>query len=156
MLPTLSTDPLLYDRMIRQFQSNSEREAEGRKKGYSGVLEADLLRSEAKVEALKHPNSHGLVAYKRDAAGSITAIQQDGEDRPTTKDEGRDRWREYIEQRFLRGEDTDFDYREVDENDQYDDRAEDTRRMEDLYFDEEEADSVVDEQKQGETGIQDF
>ncbi|KAI9757454.1 MAG: hypothetical protein M4579_003470 [Chaenotheca gracillima] len=44
-------DPLLYDRCIRRFQSAAEREAEGKRKGYSGVLEADLFRGEAKLAA---------------------------------------------------------------------------------------------------------
>ena len=44
-------DPLLYDRLVRRFQSPVEREAEGRSKGYSGILEADLLRSERRSSA---------------------------------------------------------------------------------------------------------
>jgi hypothetical protein len=31
-------DPLLYDRLIRRFQTAAEREADGRAKGFSGVL----------------------------------------------------------------------------------------------------------------------
>lgn len=47
------TDPLLYDRLVRRFQSAAEREQEGRRRGYTGVLEADLYRSEAKLAALR-------------------------------------------------------------------------------------------------------
>ncbi|KAI1650870.1 coiled-coil domain-containing protein-domain-containing protein [Daldinia loculata] len=42
-------DPILYDALIRHFQSPAEREKEGREKGYSRVLEVDLLRGEAKL-----------------------------------------------------------------------------------------------------------
>ncbi|KAI0172758.1 coiled-coil domain-containing protein-domain-containing protein [Hypoxylon sp. FL1284] len=45
-------DPLLYDALIRRFQSAEEREKEGRAKGYSRVLELDLLRGEAKLAQL--------------------------------------------------------------------------------------------------------
>ncbi|XXH02275.1 hypothetical protein Hte_008645 [Hypoxylon texense] len=45
-------DPLLYDALIRRFQSAEEREKEGRTKGYSRVLEVDLLRGEAKLAQL--------------------------------------------------------------------------------------------------------
>ncbi|RPA83344.1 hypothetical protein BJ508DRAFT_71186 [Ascobolus immersus RN42] len=45
--------PLLYDKCIRRFQTAKEREEEGRKKGWSGVLYADLERAEAKMEAVR-------------------------------------------------------------------------------------------------------
>ncbi|KAI8966476.1 coiled-coil domain-containing protein-domain-containing protein [Daldinia sp. FL1419] len=45
-------DPVLYDALIRQFQSPAEREKEGREKGYSRTLEVDLLRGEAKLAQL--------------------------------------------------------------------------------------------------------
>jgi len=142
--------------MVRQFQSTAEREAEGKQKGYSGKLEADLMRSEAKVVALANPDPNSPLIYKRDVTGSITAVEQDEEDRPKTKEEGLAQWRESMEQRFLRGEDHDFEYSEVDQNDQYDDWAEESRRREDLYFDDEAAEPVGDGERQGETGVQDF
>jgi len=150
------TDPLLYDRMVRQFQTAAEREAEGKQKGYSGKLEADLMRSEAKVAALAHPNPNSPLTYKRDVTGSITAVDQDEEDRPKTKEEGLGKWRECMEQRFLRGEDHEFDYDTVDQSNQYDDLAEESRRKEDLYFDDEQAEYLGEGDRQGETGVQDF
>lgn len=149
------TDPLLYDRMIRRFQTAAERESDGRKKGYSGVMEADLMRSEAKMEALAHPDPNSPLVYKRDASGGITAIEQDEEDRPKNKEEGVKKWKEMMEQRFLRGQDADFDYSAVDTNEEYNDWEEDTRRHQDAYFDGEEAE-YVSEERTGETGVQDF
>lgn len=148
--------------MIRRFQSTAEREAEGRKKGYSGILEADILRSEAKVDALAHPDPTLLLSYKRGPDGEILA-EEKGE-APLTKDEARDRWRDTIRWRFLTGDDGDFDYSSVDGNEGLDDMAQERRDAEDRYFDEEEPTWIVDDISReitpttltGQTGIQDF
>lgn len=142
--------------MIRRFQTPAEREADGRKKGFSGVLEADLMRSEAKVEGLAHPDPNSPLVYHRDATGSITAVEQNEEDRPKTQQQGLDQWKEVMEHRFLRGEDDEFDYSMVDMNEEYDDRDEETRRMEELYFGEQDEEFVGEGEKTGETGIQDY
>lgn len=142
--------------MIRRFQSAAEREVDGRKKGYSGMLEADMMRSEAKVAALAHPDPNSPLVYQRDASGTITAVEQDEEDRPKSRQEGMDKWKWVMGQRFLRGEDHDFEYNEVDGNDQYNDWAEDTRKRQDEYFDGEEAEFIGEGRNMGETGVQDF
>ncbi|KAF2398088.1 hypothetical protein EJ06DRAFT_532452 [Trichodelitschia bisporula] len=149
-------DPLLYDRLVRRFQTPAEREAEGREKGYSGVLEADLLRSEAKLDALANPDPHALFTYRRGEDGEI--IAEDTEDVPQNKEEGWRRWRDEMEMRFLRGEDEDFDYKSVDENEEYDDRAEEEREAHEKYFGEEEPSWILEEggTPEGETGVQDF
>lgn len=152
------TDPLLYDRLIRRFQTTAEREAEGRAKGFSGVLQADLLRSEAKMDALAHPDPHAMFSYSRGPSGEILA--EDRDEIPPSKEEGEKMWRWEMTMRFLRGEDHDFDYKSVDENDEYDDWNE----AQEQYFDEEEPEWTVDgaggadfhSHLQGETGIQDF
>ncbi|KAL2043796.1 hypothetical protein N7G274_003315 [Stereocaulon virgatum] len=92
------TDPLAYDRLIRRFQSTSEREAEGRQKGYSGMLEADLWRSEAKIDALANLDEAALMQYRRDASGEILAEEKD--ESPMNKKEGMQRWRKEMELRF--------------------------------------------------------
>ncbi|KAJ4502793.1 hypothetical protein HRR83_009493 [Exophiala dermatitidis] len=172
-------DPLLYDRLIRRFQSSAEREAEGRQKGFSGVLEADLLRSEAKLDALAHPDPNSMFTYKRGPDGEILA--EDSDDVPANKEEGFARWQWEMEARFVRGDDDDFDYSAVDVNPEYDDVKTEEREAEERYFDQQEPEFVVeteeeeaeekesglgdgdDRQKrrkshelQGETGIQDF
>ncbi|KAK2796505.1 hypothetical protein FQN50_009518 [Emmonsiellopsis sp. PD_5] len=151
-------DPLLYDRLIRRFQTTTEREEEGRAKGYSGVLEADLLRSEAKMEALAHPDPNATLTYTRGPSGEILAEDQD--EIPETKEEGAERWRFEMEMRFLRGADHEFDYTAVDHNEEYDDWNEEQER----YFDDEEPEFMVEKDEeghrkqelQGETGVQDF
>ena len=161
---TLVTDPLLYDRLIRRFQTASEREVEGRKKGYSGVLEADLWRSEAKIEALARPDPNAEFDYRRGPSGEILAEEKD--EVPASKEEGRKRWEWEMTMRFLKGGDEDFDYRSVDESEEYDDKGEEERAAEERYFDDEEPGWVDRDggtkaeqhgrELQGETGIQDF
>ncbi|KAL8780717.1 MAG: hypothetical protein Q9213_006329 [Squamulea squamosa] len=150
-------DPLAYDRLIRRFQTAAEREADGKKKGYSGVLEADLWRSEAKIDALaKYGKNDQKMNYTRGADGEIVAEEKD--EVPASKEEGEQRWRKQVELRFLNGDDADFDYQLVDGNDQYD-GPEEARDIQDQWFEEEEegltpegSGSVL----QGQTGIQDF
>lgn len=149
-------DPLLYDRLIRRFQTPAEREAEGRQKGFSGVMEADLMRAEAKVAALTQPNLHATFAYQRGPNGEILA--EDKDEVPQSKEEGKQRWEYEMKMRFLRGDDDDFNYESVDENEEWDDRAEEDRDRQDHYFGEEEPSWVLDDHKtiEGETGVQDF
>ncbi|KAK5042940.1 hypothetical protein LTR84_011996 [Exophiala bonariae] len=165
-------DPLLYDRLIRRFQTPAEREAEGRSKGYSGILEADLWRSEAKLDALKHPDPNSVFTYKRGPNGEI--LEEEKDEVPATKEEGLARWKWEMECRFLRGGDTDFDYQgEVDNSEAYDDLVSEERDAQDRYFDGEtpefvsrtrtgstnegdDGDLKKDLKLEGETGIQDF
>ena len=148
-------DPLLYDRLIRRFQSPSEREAEGRAKGYSGILEADIMRSEAKLEALAHPDPNSTLTYRRGPNGEIMAEEKD--EMPLSKEQGMEWWQHEMGMRFLRGDDTDFDYKEVDENEDLDDLEEQERQ--EAYFEDEEPTWAFDDGEReltGETGIQDF
>ncbi|KAL9128440.1 MAG: hypothetical protein Q9217_002873 [Psora testacea] len=160
-------DPLGYDRLIRRFQSSSQREAEGRKKGYSGVLEADLWRSEAKMEALREPDHAAKMRYRRDEKGQIVAEEKD--EVPSSKEDGAQRWKKEMELRFLRGDDGEFDYEKVDGNEAYDDHRTFERDEQERWFDEEEPQwtitdkGTVDSQNGdnsphlvGQTGVQDF
>ncbi|KAL8939187.1 MAG: hypothetical protein Q9211_002853 [Gyalolechia sp. 1 TL-2023] len=131
-------DPLSYDRLIRRFQTATEREADGKQKGYSGVLEADLWRSEAKIDALSEDGKHGHeMRYRRDTNGEIVA--EDRDEVPGSKEEGQERWREQMEMRFLRGEDGDFDYGVVDQGDEFDGVEEGRERQEEWFEGEEES-----------------
>ena len=154
---TISTYPLLWDRLIRRFQTPFEREAEGKRKGFSGILEADILRGEAKTEALLHPDRNSLFTYRRGPDGEILAEEKD--EVPLDKNDGAERWRQAMETRFLRGTDTDFDYKEVDENEAYDDRVIEEQEASEKYFDQEEPEFIEQTEStelRGETGIQDF
>jgi hypothetical protein len=84
---------------------------------------------------------------------------------PKTRDEGKAQWEEYLRDRFIRGEDDDFDYALVDEDEEYDVLEREDR--EEAWFEEEDpgwASTSGDEEGgrraekvlRGETGIQDF
>lgn len=149
-------DPLLYDRLVRRFQTPAEREADGRRKGFSGVLQANLIRGEAKLEALAHPDPDNPISYKRGANGEI--IEEEEDEKPRDKEDALARWQWAMEMRFLEGRDDDFDYSTVDESEEYDDWAEEDRMKLDEYLLTQEPEWCLERGKEpeGETGIQDF
>jgi hypothetical protein len=152
-------DPLLYDRLIRRFQTARERELEGQRKGLSGVMETNMWLAEAKKNALANGNDrNALVNYRRGPEGQV--IEEEKDERAMTKEEGETWWRDEMTQRFLRGDDADFEYKDVDEKAEFDD-PEEERDIQDAYFESMESDFDTDgEGKEkvltGETGIQDY
>ncbi|CCF38324.1 coiled-coil domain-containing protein [Colletotrichum higginsianum] len=147
-------DTLLYDSLIRKFQTPAEREADGKAKGYSGVLESSLLRGEARLADLKSSTEAASApGHAKDFTTEADLSQTE------TKEDGLQRWQEFLTERFVRGHDEDFDYSLVDHNEDYD--TMERRDAEEAWFDEEDpnwasdADKQV-ETKQGETGVQDF
>ena len=116
-----------------------------------------MWRSEAKLEALKNPDTALLTTYKRGKDGEILAEEKD--EVPMTKEEGMQRWRKDMELRFLEGRDEDFEYSVVDRSEEYDDRRAEEREDEEKWFDEEDPQWVTDlteKHIEGETGVQDF
>lgn len=134
----------------------AQRELEGRSQGWSGILEADLHRSEAKMEALQNPGaSASLFTYRRGPGGEILA--EEAEDIPRNREEGRERWVKEMTIRFLNGDVDDFGdtgYQDVDRNEELDDWVESERDNEEDYFRAEKATWVG--EVRGETGVQDF
>ena len=121
------------------------------------MLEADLMRSEAKIEALSNPSKTSTMTYRRGEGGEILAEEKD--EVPRDKDEGAQRWRMQMELNFLRGDDQDFDYSSIDQNEDYDDQALERREAEETYFEEQEPEWITDIEREaltGETGIQDY
>lgn len=161
-------DPVKYETLIRHFQSRAEKDAEAQAKGYSRVLEGDLMRSEAKLAALQASltgvdgvDGGELTASRQGEGDSSAAPGTDYDDdfEPTTKEEGRELWNEFLTERFVRGKDPDFDYSKVDDDESLD--AMERQDEQDAWFDEEEPSWASDDgtdakMLQGETGIQDF
>ncbi|KAK7748372.1 hypothetical protein SLS62_008635 [Diatrype stigma] len=214
-------DPILYDALIRRFQTPAEREKEGRTKGYSRVLEVDLLRGEARlaqvakgeasvsqttataaaqqagssaieVVSVSAPAVTDRDVFIREYAEAAKAgngnlpllqrppwlepdggVNEQGQgkgqgqqvDTVLLREEGRGRWNDFLRRRFVLGRDEDFDYRPVDENDDYD--AIERREEEDRWFSEEDpawaseaeasgAGEAPGGRLDGETGVQDF
>ncbi len=140
--------------MIRRFQSTEEREREGRKKGYAGLLEADLWRQEAKSAAHIAPVDNGDEGENAVEHGNECVEDElaDAEP-PETKEQGAMRWRSIMEQRFMEGSDADFEYESVDDRDEFDDRALEDREEEERWFDQEEA-AWVDDRLEGQAGVE--
>ncbi|KAI5309358.1 hypothetical protein KEM55_003420, partial [Ascosphaera atra] len=141
--------------------TTKEREEEGRTKGFSGVFEANLMRAEAKMDALRNPDPNASFSYARGPDGEI--LMEDLDEVPESKEEGTSRWRWEMEMRFLRGADDDFDYESVDKDENLDEYNWNDR--EEKYYDEEEPEWDVETDEhgnqrrvelKGETGIQDF
>lgn len=115
------------------------------------------------MAALNSPDKNALFAYKRGPDGEI--VEEEKDEIPADKEEGLKRWRWEMEMRFIRGGDSDFDYSNVDENDEYDDRKAEDLEAEERYFGAETPEFVMGEdivkrseskELEGETGIQDF
>ena len=94
-------------------------------------------------------------------------------DEPESKAEGLERWRSEIAWRFLRGEDEDFDYAEVDTSEKWDDVAGEERERMELWVEQDEERWILDSESEsepeseinekqksrkveGQTGVQDF
>lgn len=121
-----------------------------------------MWRSEAKISELAKPDRASSMRYRTDDSGSIVAEGKD--EVPKNKVEGIQRWRKEMELMFLRGDDPDFDYKGVDESEEYDDRGVQEREEEERWFEKEEP-SWVDKSDHGagrtanltgQTGIQDY
>jgi hypothetical protein len=98
-----------------------------------------------------------MFTYRRGPDGEIIAEEKD--EVPLTKAEGLVRFRAAMETRFIRGADNDFDYKEVDDNEAYDDHSIEEQEAAEKYFDEEEPEFVQPTKStelQGQTGVQDF
>ena len=153
-------DPILYERLVKRFQTVTERAAEGKAKGYGRTLEADLLRGEAKLDDLARENGD-----KQSARGSskIDIGLEEWEHQATDKEQGLQLWHAFLEDRFVTGQDEDFDYAPVDQNEDFDSLIRD--EAEEAWFEDEEPSWIPDEEtevaekeprRQGETGVQDF
>ncbi|KAM5368315.1 hypothetical protein ACJZ2D_009583 [Fusarium nematophilum] len=151
-------DPVLYERLVKRYQTASEREAEGKAKGYGRTLEADLQRGESKLSQLKEPN--GAMNGIRGVENSGADLEYPWEKPAADKAHGRLLWHAFLEERFVHGLDEDFDYKPIDSDEDLDTMV--RRDAQDAWFEDEEPSWVEDEtdgasaRRQGETGIQDF
>ncbi|PKS13220.1 hypothetical protein jhhlp_000566 [Lomentospora prolificans] len=171
----------MYEALIRRFQSRAEKDVEAQAKGYSRTLEGDLRRGEAKLAALAaksagepsgvnaEPHVDAWMhqqALNGDPALPVPKVGTREDVTPLTKERARGLWDEFLTERFVRGEDPDFDYSTVDNDDELD--VLERQDAQDAWFDDEEpswvnsggdkvdAHTRADTVLEGETGIQDF
>ncbi|KAJ4017980.1 hypothetical protein NW752_001890 [Fusarium irregulare] len=145
-------DPVLYERLVKRFQTASEREAEGKAKGYGRTLEADLQRGESKLRQLKEDDQ---------GTSSNSDLEHPWEKPAADKAHGMLLWHAFLQERFVHGLDDDFDYTPVDADEDLDTML--RRDAQDAWFDDEEPSWVHEDEpslqantRQGETGVQDF
>lgn len=69
---------------------------------------------------------------------------------PKTREEGRAQWEEFLRDRFIRGEDGDFEYARVDEDDEFDVLEREER--EEAWFEEEDPGWATGDEGEGEGG----
>ncbi|VUC35266.1 unnamed protein product [Clonostachys rosea] len=165
-------DPVIYERLVKRFQSAEERSKDVKAKGYGRTLEASLIRGETTLAGLRAEEQGNGTSDPGSAHGHTIKNGSDSmpsgldawDDDARDKQEGLELWRAFLEDRFVHGRDDEFDYSLVDDDDGYD--ALEIQDAEDRWFDKEEpswADDDVDETKAlhggvrtGDTGIQDF
>ncbi|KOS18838.1 hypothetical protein ESCO_000077 [Escovopsis weberi] len=168
-------NPVLYGRLVKRFQTAAERQAEGKVKGYGRTLEADLVRGETRLanahagagagQQQQQPGS--MLAEGEAEAGEeagdagLDATVHAWEGPVEDREQGLQLWRAFVEERFVHGEDEDFDYAAVDADDDLDVAA--RNEAEDAWFEQEDpawaAEDLLTGEKQaisGQTGIQDF
>ena len=156
-------DPVLYARLVKRFHSAAQRESELRAKGYSRVLEADLLRGVARLSSVDPSRVDQVDQEDEPSPVSRHAVQSPQEalltsDEPwdaeaDSQEDGQEKWRMFLEEMFVRGKDEDFDYTLVDDDDDLDEEM--RREEQEAWFDEEEP-AWEGGSREGETGVQDF
>lgn len=159
------TNPVLYERLVKRFQTAAERTADAKDKGYGRTLEASLLRGEDTLAGLRSQETTATDT-SRQGAGTPTvqsnAMPESAWDAPARdKEHGSLLWREYLEDRFVRGGDEDFDYSTVDADEDLDVMARDEE--EEKWYEEEEPQWALEDDSDspkktlsGQTGVQDF
>ncbi|KAI3399518.1 hypothetical protein diail_6540 [Diaporthe ilicicola] len=146
-------DPDLYDTLVRRFQSPAEREAEVRSRGWGKVLESSLMRGEDRLDRVASSlagdrpqqgassssprRGVALPSSSTTTTSNLFTIDADlADSKPSTKEDGRAAWDEFLRERFVRGGDEDFDYARVDGDERYDELE--CRDREEEWFDGEE------------------
>lgn len=134
---TADSDPLLYDRLIRRWQTAAERQDAGRSRDYAEVLETGFMRAELRMEGIQReetrrqqhqvraqPQERGAAApsdelpVSRASHSVIDIFDEEAEEElypVQTREQALELWRETMSSRFVSGRDALFKrYKEVD------------------------------------------
>lgn len=148
---------MLYERLVKRFQSASERTAESKAKGYGLTLEASLLRSESTLASLKESTKS---PYAQDSPAKNGGVDDPWDATAMNKEHGLELWRSFLEDRFVNGGDPEFGYEKADQDDVLD--TLERQEEEEEWFDAEEPSWAGEGERDknikrtGETGVQDF
>lgn len=142
-------DPVLYERLVKRFQTPAQRSADGQRKGYARTLEASLLRSESRLSELNVPPPFSSASPSYPSAFSSSSSAEPEQPRTSGANDwdaqaedgphGMLLWRAFLEDRFVAGRDGEFGagaYAAVDGDEGLDEMA--RRDEEDGWFESEE------------------
>ncbi|XP_060799002.1 coiled-coil domain-containing protein 97 [Neoarius graeffei] len=136
-------EPLLYEQYIGQYLSDEERRQHFLESLPNGpICLHHLLLSVVQEKQLQNRIQE---EYAKQEEEEDKAEEEEQEPTAEDKDMLREVFMIDMRHRFLNGKDKDFNYREVDENSDYDDDVDSLRRDEEKYFDEEEEDEEEEE-----------
>ncbi|CAG0897264.1 unnamed protein product [Darwinula stevensoni] len=135
-------NPSLYEEMIGRFQSEEEKEQ----------LERELLYKDCKLSSilLGHHDKEYYKMREREKEHEDEELDESDEECPVRKNQAaeeiedeekanlREEFRDIVFENFLEGKEEDFDYAQVDRNDEFDDLEMEDQDAEDAYFDSEE------------------
>lgn len=145
-------DPLLYEEMIGQYLTKEERclKAEDAMSKDEFVLSNFLMKH---IEQIQENNLYYNLkdkaeeCYEEMDSDTEEEIESDDDNSNITKAEKKHFQVEFLQimqERFLDGKDTDYDYSSIDNNDNYDDLDEEGKDEEEKYFDDEEPEFIYD------------
>jgi hypothetical protein len=134
-----------YERLVARYMTAVQREDAGKKRSFGDLLERGLECAENRMERVRR---------QEDVLNEEPEEALEDAAEPETKEEAWILWQALVEKRFVAGQDGDFDYASVDENDEWDDRDEEDRNKLEKWLDGE--DPRWERTPQAETGIQDF
>jgi len=150
-------EPLLHDLLVRQWLHPKELIIHSRAAGFASINACELHRAENLENALANQHARALYVFERSENGEITVDEERSDDLPESKEEGWDRWVEEMGQRFVKGQDDDFEYHAVDENEKWDDWEEEDREQLERWIEDEGPSEQTQEGHQSRwTGIQDY
>ena len=118
------------------------------------MLQSSLLRGEAKLESLRQEHEsevdEGNESRPRKPDWSVASEEELPESERKTRD--LEQWNNLVTERFVAGEDDNFDYTIVDQDPSFDGDWKEQKIVDEWFDDEEEHF----ESRDGETGVQDF
>lgn len=157
---TSKADPLLYDHLVRRWQSGAERASQRQDQGFVRAWVADMNRGDARLEALEKRDGSVVVREDDDGAVNTELVTDDTSrtpDAPRTRTGDYEQWTSQMAIRFVAGRDKDFDYAAVDTDDALDDSPESLMDKDMAHLDAQEPEFLVPQDElKGETGVQDY
>ncbi|KAL9610837.1 MAG: hypothetical protein Q9167_004477 [Letrouitia subvulpina] len=140
-------EPRAHERLVRRFLSPKEREVAAHQRRRDWTVTA------AALEGFLCRDDGGEREGRRTLEAAAGESEEgEGLEEAGDKDEGERRWRAVVEARFLRGDDSEFDYTPVDEEEREEGKE---RDEEEKWFDEE-LESWDGAGREGDTGVQDY